>query len=132
MFNVRGILILVALMVVIIPVAASAADFEVNRFVVAESIEDREPVNEAESFDLSVGTVYAFIDARKIAEDTEVNVAWFFEGEQVADVSLKLGKSGRWRTYSSKKLGDRAGSWEVKLLDSSGEIVKTVSFTINK
>ena len=132
MERMKVVLLLIASLFILLPVLAVAADFEVDRFVVCEDISGREPVSVRDSFSVSTGSVWAFIEARNIKKESKISLVWIFEGEQVADIALKLGKGDRWRTFGSKNLGDRVGSWEVKLKNSSGKVVDSVAFTVTE
>jgi hypothetical protein len=108
----------------------SSAYFDVGRFVVAGSVEDREPVGIVDAFASSTEKVYCFLDAQNIKEDTEVSFVWYHEDTRMAIVTLPLRKGKRWRTYSSKRLGGNAGSWRVELHDADGKVVRTATFTV--
>lgn len=106
------------------------AGFTIARMVTAEDVVDREPVGEATTFPASIGTVYCFLEARDIAQDTEVAFVWYYDGQEVALVTLLLKEGARWRTYSSKLIAGRTGQWTVALKDANGETLETVSFTV--
>jgi hypothetical protein len=108
----------------------AGAGFAVARLVAAEDVVDREPVGVAETFPVSIDTVYCFLEARDVAQDTEVAFAWYHEGEEVALVTLLLRAGPRWRTFSSKKVAGRTGAWSVALKDASGETIETMDFTV--
>ena len=110
--------------------APAPAAVAIERMVVCESIVDREPSGVAETFPASVGTVYCFVEAKEIAEDTPVSFVWYFQGNQMAKVDLTLRQGSRWRTYSSKNLGGLKGSWKVELHDQSGVILKIAEFAV--
>lgn len=106
------------------------ATLTIDRIVVSESIEDREPVGAAEIFAASVGKVYCFIEAKKITEDTAVSFVWYFHGNQMAKVDMTIRKGDRWRTYSSKNLGGLKGDWKVEIQDQNGSILKLAEFKV--
>lgn len=109
---------------------APEADFTVSRLVLCENVVDREPVGAAESFPVTVGAVYAFLEAADVVRDTSAVFVWYYEDAEVARVDLTLRQSQRWRTYSSKKLGGRTGNWKVELQDSAGNVLDTLSFQV--
>ncbi len=110
--------------------ALAGEHFTVSRLVVGTDIVDREPVGVAESFPASTETVYCFLEAQDVAEDTEIAFVWFYDDQEVAMVTLPIRKGDRWRTFSSKRLAGRKGLWRVELRDESGETVKAVRFTV--
>ena len=75
-------------------------------------------------------TVYCFLEATNIENDTEISFVWNFEGQEKARVTLPLHKGKRWRTFSSKKLANLKGNWTVELQDELGIILKSVSFRV--
>lgn len=110
--------------------ATGGTAFTVERFVVAEGIQDREPVNVTEKLPSSAENVYCFLEARSIAQDTDAVFVWYKENEVVARVRAPLGQGQRWRTYSSKKLNGQAGEWKVEVQDKDGNVMDTVNFTV--
>jgi hypothetical protein len=115
-----------------LPFSASAEEtgFTVARLVTAEDIADREPVNVTDTFPATTERVYCFLEARLIKEDTEVSLVWYYEDQEAALVTLLLGTSNRWRTWSSKQIAGRTGKWKVVLKDSLGNELKTIEFTV--
>lgn len=126
------ILLLVLAIVPVCPAHAQAGDpgFTVERFVIAGSIDDREPVGIVDAFSSATEQVYCFLEARDITEDTSVTFVWSLDGREEAAITLPLRQGQRWRTYSSKRLGGRTGLWTVDLQDSTGSIVQTASFSV--
>ena len=106
------------------------ASFTVSRLVIAGSIEDREPVGAVNAFSSSTEKVYCFLEAKDIQEETTVSFVWYYRDKKTATVKLPVGKSPRWRTYSSKKLDGRTGEWNVELQDARGNVLDSVIFTV--
>ncbi len=104
--------------------------FNVAKLVVCTGVENRTPVGAAESFSASTEKVYAFLDATKIAEDTQVTFVWLYNQKEVSKVSLPLKKSFRWRTFANKTVSGMKGDWAVELKDANGNTLKTASFKI--
>jgi len=122
--------IIVLLLALVIPTAAEEAEFTLGRFVTCQRIVDREPVGITETFPDDTVKVYAFIEALDIAKETGIKIEWLFEDKQAAIIELTLGQSKRWRTYSSKRIGIRHGNWEVRLLDSQDNLLRSLAFTV--
>ncbi|MBU0485979.1 MAG: DUF2914 domain-containing protein [Proteobacteria bacterium] len=102
----------------------------IARLVTCEGVADHEPVNETKSFSASTQKAYAFLEARNIAQPTEVNFVWSFEGSEMARVTVALGKSARWRTYANKNLAGRKGAWKVEIQDLHGKVLSATEFTV--
>jgi hypothetical protein len=131
----KGALVLICLIVLVslgLRQAATAeeAGITVARFLTAEDISDREPVGVSTTFPASTDRVYCFLEAQDILKDTEVSMVWYYEGDEAALVTLLLRESGRWRTWSSKKIAGRTGKWKVALKDEDGNDLKVAEFTI--
>ena len=104
--------------------------FTINRMVMAERIADKEPVATGAAFSADTEIIYCFLETGEIEHDTTVSFVWYLENREMARVSLPLAKGRRWRTYSSKKLAGRQGSWKVELQESTGIVLNSVSFQV--
>ena len=109
---------------------AEEPEYLLGRFVVCMKIRDREPLGITDTFDKDTSKVYLFIEMTDVAKETNIKIQWLFEGKEAAIIDLPIGKSNRWRTYSSKVIGKRHGNWEVRLLDSQDRLLKTLKFTV--
>jgi hypothetical protein len=104
--------------------------FKVAKMVVATGVENREPVGVSETFPSSTEKVYSFLEAKDIAEDTQVTFVWYLGGKEMFKIDLPLKKGPKWRTYSYKSLRGQKGDWKVELKDSAGSTVKSISFKV--
>jgi hypothetical protein len=104
--------------------------FKIERFVIAGSIENREPVGILNAVSSSTEKIYCFLEARDITEDTAVSLVWYYGGNKMATVELAVFKGPRWRTYSSKELKGLKGDWKVELQDVNGIVLETVTFSV--
>jgi hypothetical protein len=104
--------------------------FRIERFVVAGSIKNREPVDIVNAISSSTEKIFCFLEARDITEDTAVSLVWYHGGNKMATVELAIYKGPRWRTYSSKELKGLRGNWKVELQDVNGSVLETVTFIV--
>jgi hypothetical protein len=104
--------------------------FKVVKMVIAAGVENREPVGISDTFPLSTEKVYCFLEAKDIAEDTQVTFMWYFGGKEMFKIDLPLKKGPRWRTYSCKNLRGQKGDWKVDVKDSAGSTIKSISFKV--
>ncbi len=111
-------------------IAGNEPGFTIERFVIAGSVEDKEPVGVVNAFASTTEKIYCFLEASNITEETTVSFVWYHGDKKMATVRLPLGKGSRWRTYSSKKLGGLKGEWKVELQDADGNVVETVAFSV--
>lgn len=130
---VLGIVATLALLFSFISQASSMDDpgFIINRMVMCGKIADREPVAIGDTFSAVTEKVYCFLEVQEITEETTVSFVWYFEGTEMARVSLPLKKGMRWRTYASKKLEGLKGNWKVELQEYSGIVLNSVAFQVH-
>ncbi len=112
-------------------VQAGTQSPRVARAQFTNGIQDREPVDRVESVVRSDGQtnqqLYYFTDLRNLKGET-VTHRWEHQGQQVAEVSFKVG-GNRWRVFSRKSLPpDMTGEWQVVVSASDGEPLQTASF----
>jgi len=107
-----------------------AADFSVGRLVIAGAVENREPMDVAATFPASTPKVYAFLEAKDIKADTQATIVWRCNGEEMAQVPLRLKAGNRWRTWSSKQIGGRTGDWTVAVQAADGMVLKEATFKV--
>ena len=108
----------------------ASAVMTINRFVACQAVEEREPVGATDTFAATTETAYAFLEATSISADVQVSFVWLHEGKEVARVPLTIRQGNRWRTYSSKKLAGRPGSWRVEVQDAKEATLASLDFTV--
>jgi len=95
------------------------------------AVEERLPVGEAAEFGAGIGTVFCWSKITGAADSTSITHLWLYSGKEMARVELPV-KSPAWRTWSSKKILPMwSGNWEVRILDSGGQILRSVTFLID-
>ena len=104
--------------------------FDSVEVAVCLNVEDRQPVNRAESFAPDVDRVFFWCKVTGAVDSTSIRHVWVYEGTEMVTVELPV-KSAWWRTWSSKAiLPSWTGNWEVRLLDAEGNILTSAAFTI--
>ncbi len=123
---------LVLLLLAGIPTVApcQSTAFTVARLVTCEAVRDRTPVNVTEVFPAGTETVYCFLEARDIAQPTDVKMVWYHGDQEVAQVPLAIGQGLRWRTYASKEMMGMKGNWKVYLVDAADNTLASVQFVL--
>jgi hypothetical protein len=115
-----------------IPLAAQAANVSVESASICRNVVDREPVDEASSFPVSVGKLYCFTKIVGAEAPTQVTHVWYYGDVERARVNLSIGAAS-WRTYSSKVIQEHEiGDWRVDVLDASGQVRATLIFSITR
>lgn len=123
-------LIIALLLQISAPAPADASAFTVERFVTCKRVSGLKPMEITDTFKATTKKVYAFIEAKDIAEDTAIKIQWLYNDKEAALIELTLPKGARWRTYSSKRIGVRHGVWEVRLLDKDDKLLQSLTFTV--
>jgi hypothetical protein len=108
----------------------AAPRFSISTIVIAEDVQDREPVGVEETFPASTEEVYCFIEATNISADTEATFVWYHEGQEMRSFTLPIMQGPRWRTYAYKNLYGKTGNWKVEIRDTSNNLVKSITFKV--
>lgn len=110
--------------------AQSDGTMVVTSAVICKNIINREPAEAGSSFSASDDKLYCFSKIGNIKSDSEIIHAWYFGNVERARITLGV-KPPAWRTYSSKIIQPHeTGAWRVEILDSAGNILKTVEFEV--
>jgi len=110
--------------------AVAGPMMKLDRFVVCAGVADREPVGEADTFPATTEKVYAFVELKDIAADTEIVVVWFHGESEAGRTTLTVRQGARWRTHAYKTLHNRTGAWRVEVLDAGGARLGEAAFTV--
>jgi hypothetical protein len=110
--------------------AQEADQLEVSAAAVCKDVIDHEPVDSATSFAATVEKLYCFTKITGAQSPTQITHVWYFDGTERARVDLAV-NSISWRTYSSKIIQPHElGAWRVDVLDSAGNVLKTLEFEV--
>jgi hypothetical protein len=110
--------------------AQQAGGMKLTTAVICKNVVDRQPVEPGSSFPVSVGKLYCYTKIDNIQNSASIVHAWYYGDTQRAMVSLNINPPS-WRTYSSKIIQPHeTGAWRVEILDTSGNLLKTVRFEV--
>ncbi|MCX6832663.1 MAG: DUF2914 domain-containing protein [candidate division Zixibacteria bacterium] len=110
-------------------ITTSALTAEVQ---ICTEITDRACTGGATTFDASVGKLFCWSQITGGAGEMTIKHIWSHAGKVVLEVPLTI-KGNRWRTWSSKNIAaNQTGEWEVKVVDASGNTIKSVIFTVGE
>ena len=113
-----------------IALEGESALMTINRFLICQAVEDREPAGTTDTLTTGTEKAYAYLEATGISADVEISFVWYHGSNEVARVPLSIRQGNRWRTYSSKKLAGRTGAWRVEIQDSASAVLASVDFTV--
>lgn len=101
----------------------------IKEAVMCEEVENREPEYIGTTFGKDIELVYCHTVVERAQDSTSIRHVWYFGDEEMASVPLKVGKSARWRTWSSKIILPRwTGDWRVDIVSEHGRILRSVRF----
>jgi len=107
-----------------------AADLQVIDSAITTAIADQMPVDRIESYPADYGKLFCFTRVVGAEEDTSITHVWYYQGQEMARVSLPV-RSPDWRTYSSKRfLPEWSGDWRVTVLDSEQRELTSMTFVL--
>ena len=102
--------------------AQALAEVGAARALFAQSIVDREPVDQTVELTNDISKVYFFTELQGL-NGKSVTHRWEYAGEPHAAVTFNIG-SDRWRTWSSKNLEPGwTGVWTVSVVDEDGNVL---------
>jgi hypothetical protein len=114
--------------------ATSGEGLTVKRFVVANKIQDREPVLEQGALLANGKPIYAFAElANETADATQVRITFERKGssDRVGNVTLSVpAKAGRYRTWGNTRFVREAGTWEAVLWTENGKELGRAEFEV--
>ena len=106
--------------------AQANAEGSAARAVFAQSVVDREPVDEVTELTNDNSKIYFYTDLRGLKGQT-VTHRWEHAGEPRAAVTFNVG-ANRWRVWSSKNLQPEwTGVWTVSVVDEEGNVISEES-----
>jgi len=109
---------------------AESSSLAVERSAIAERVVDREPVEEATTFAADIGQVACFTRIIGAEGEEVIYHVWRHQGQERAKVELTV-RGATWRTWSTKKIVPSwTGEWTVEVQDADGNVLKTLSFTV--
>ena len=110
----------------------NAGTIAIESAAICKNVINREPVDAGTSFSASDAKLYCFSKIAGIQSNSEIVHAWYYGSVERTRITLGV-KPPAWRTYSSKIVqSHEIGAWRVEILDSAGNILKTVEFEITK
>lgn len=103
---------------------------EVVDFAIGTAVERRVLTGASDRFPLDTQRVYAHLTLESPIETT-VDVVWFRGETEVQRLTLDVGESPRWRTWSYRTLRPRdAGRWTVEVRDADGTLLDMLAFDV--
>ena len=110
--------------------AQDITQLQVATAAICKDVVDREPVDSGNSFVAAEGRLYCFTNITGAQSPTQITHVWHYDDTERARVDLAV-NSVRWRTYSSKIIQPHElGAWHVDVMDSMGNILKTLEFEV--
>lgn len=115
------------------PLLAADQGIRITELAVTTKIAKGNPIDLVHRISSSsVKSLYCFTRMTAPPDtDTTISHVWYKDGEKVGEYELPV-KGEKWRTYSKKNIQRGwAGEWRVEVLDSDGNLMKTIKFRMN-
>jgi len=108
------------------------SDLNLERSVLTEAVENKEPEMSRETFSL-YSKAYFYTEFRDVGEERTIYHNWYYldkggEKNLTASVALKI-KGYRWRTWSVKNLY-LPGTWIVEVVDEEDNLITKTDFIV--
>jgi len=114
-------------------VVAPVVRLKVLRGGVGTGIAQRELEDARVDFDRWDEAVFAHVTVQNLESPTTIKMVWRRDGELSSVVTLPVGVSPRWRTWSKKSLrGWDVGSWQVDVYDANDQLQQTLNFDVHE
>lgn len=111
----------------------AASSLRITELAVTTKISKGNPIDSVRRISsASVKALYCFTRLTSAEEsETTIKHVWYRDDAKVGEYTLPV-KGKKWRTYSKKAIEKGwAGDWRVEVLDSEGQLLKTVKFRMN-
>ena len=129
----KVVVVLISVCLFIPTVEAQMQDkIEVADAAICKDVVDREAVDVGTRFPNSVQRLYCYTKIVGADQPTEIVHVWNHGDVERARITLSV-KSSNWRTFSSKVIqAHEIGAWHVDVLDTAGNLLKTIDFEVTQ
>jgi hypothetical protein len=109
---------------------ASAKGMAVSQIAICESVQERVPVGESDSFPTEVGQLWCFTRVQNADPPTQIFHRWYIGEQLVQEIAINV-KGNHWRCWSSKTIDPSwTGDCRVEILTEEGDVISTKSFVL--
>ncbi len=115
------------------PTLGEHEGLSLRRLVVAEAIEEREPVGAGQRFDLGTAQVVAFMNLANDTDEPRTILVGFErpDGRTTGQISLTIPpNAGRWRTWARSRNIRVEGRWSAVVSTPNGEEIGRIAFDV--
>lgn len=116
-----------------VPAFAEESGIKVTEIVITSKIVKGKPIDSIKRLSSATDkNLYCFIRTRAPeGSDAKLRHVWYNGDAKAGEFELAV-KGGNWRTYSKKLIQKGwAGEWRVEVIDSNGNLLKSVKFRMN-
>ena len=113
-------------------VSPVSTTIKVEEAAICLDVKDLTPIDGGVVFPSGTPKLYCFTKIVGARTHTSVNHVWYYGSREIARVTLPV-KSFSWRTYSSITFYENwPGKWSVAVVSPKNEILKLITFVIEK
>lgn len=113
-----------------VEIAARDAEPRLVDMAVASAVAERQPQDPGDTFPADVDTLYCWTAIHNTGEPTKVQYVWRHGDQTVTTLTVSVGKSIRWRSWTRQRTGGRTGAWSCEILDESGASLGKATVTV--
>lgn len=111
---------------------ADGASPVVKNAVMCENVQDGLPVNQTIIFSVSNAWAYCWSELDPVPADGIIYHKWYRKGALITSPPLEV-RPPRWATYSRLPLRQAdIGPWHLNITDESGNVLKTLRFSVTE
>jgi hypothetical protein len=110
--------------------APAENDMAVSQIAICETVQERAPVGEADSFSSEIGKLWCFTRVQNAAPPTQIFHRWYVGDELVDEIAINV-KGSHWRCWSTKTIDPSwTGECRVEILTEEGDVISTKPFVL--
>ena len=106
------------------------AELLVAEATLARGVAGRQPIGRTQRFEVGE-KAWAWVTMNNQGDATKITMLWRREGQVRSRMTLEVGQSPRWRTWSRHTLRPSdVGQWTVEVRDHDGDLIETLGFEV--
>ncbi|WP_428269765.1 DUF2914 domain-containing protein [Haliangium sp.] len=114
-----------------VEISARQEDPRLNDMAVATAVTDRQPDGAGDRFPAGTDKLMCWTSVQNLGEPTQVKHTWRHGDRVVSELTLSVGKSRRWRSWSQQRIPEKlTGTWSCEVTDAAGARLGMATVTV--